>query len=145
MADSPARWHEVTPPPTIDGNADGAMGRQRAVQASAGMSWLSAVALALGVALATALFLAHDPAAIAASVAACGWGLAILALYRFIVIGCDALAWRQLIPAAVRPGLPSLFAVRWIAKSINTLLPVVDPPPAVRSHLPPHTTTGSAR
>jgi putative membrane protein len=89
-----------------------------------GMSWFNALALALGVALAAGLVMAFDPAAIAASVAACGWGLLILAGYRGIVIVCDTMAWRRLIPALQRPAWPSLLATRWMAKSINTLLPV---------------------
>jgi putative membrane protein len=90
----------------------------------AGMNWFNAVALALGIALVAALFIAFDPAAIAASAAACGWGILVVAGWRMVVIGCDALAWRQLIPATRRPAFPRLYVARWIAKSINTLLPV---------------------
>lgn len=53
-----------------------------------------------------------------------GWNLIWLAIYRFVPLTFDAIGWSALFPKHERPGLLLLLWTRWIAESVNTLLPV---------------------
>ena len=55
---------------------------------------------------------------------ALGWWLAPITLYHLLPMYFDAASWRQLFPAANRPGHGSFFWMRWIRESVSTLLPV---------------------
>ena len=55
---------------------------------------------------------------------AMGWWLAPITLYHLLPLYCDSASWRQLFPAANRPGRRSFFWMRWIRESVSTLLPV---------------------
>ena len=79
---------------------------------------------AFGGVLAIALFLKHDLGTIGQSVQAIGWGIAVVALWRFVSIAVAAEAWRRLMPAGHRPGPLALFPARWIGEAVNSLLPV---------------------
>ena len=55
---------------------------------------------------------------------ALGWWLAPITLYHLLPLYFDAASWRELFPAANRPGRLSFFWMRWIRESVSTLLPV---------------------
>jgi len=53
-----------------------------------------------------------------------GWRLAPITLFHLLPLSIDALAWRELLPAASRPGFPAIAWIKWIRESISSLLPV---------------------
>jgi putative membrane protein len=53
-----------------------------------------------------------------------GWWLAPITLYHLLPLYFDAASWRELFPAANRPGRLSFVWMRWIRESVSTLLPV---------------------
>ena len=55
---------------------------------------------------------------------ALGWWLAPITLYHLLPLSFDAASWRELFPAANRPGRLSFLWMRWIRESVSTLLPV---------------------
>ncbi len=79
---------------------------------------------ALGVCLITGLIVWSGAADVLRVVATIGWGALIVSLFRFALLIFDTLSWRAVLDAATRPSIGRLFWVRWIADSINTLLPV---------------------
>ena len=82
------------------------------------------LALAAGIILFVALLVHYGVVQLAAAVAAAGWGLLWVALYRFVTIATDAVGWRALFPGPTRPALGPLLRIRWIGESLNSLLPV---------------------
>lgn len=87
----------------------------------------AAVLLAAGIgglALALWLYLSYDLAEVAAAVAALGWGLAPVCLWRFAPIGLDAAGWRHVFAPERRPPFLACWRLRWISESVNALLPV---------------------
>jgi putative membrane protein len=50
--------------------------------------------------------------------------IAIICLYRVVTLALNARSWQVLLPAAGRPGFATLFRLRWIGESVNSLLPV---------------------
>jgi putative membrane protein len=55
---------------------------------------------------------------------ALGWWLIPITLFHILPLYCDAASWRELFPAARRPGQLSFLWMRWIRESVSTLLPV---------------------
>ena len=53
-----------------------------------------------------------------------GWWLAPITLFHVVPLYFDAVSWRELFPAANRPGRLSFLWMRWIRESVSTLLPV---------------------
>ena len=88
------------------------------------MNRTMAIALALGVCLITGLIVWSGAADVLRVVATIGWGALIVSVFRFALLIFDTLSWRAVLDDATRPSLGRLFWVRWIADSINTLLPV---------------------
>lgn len=88
------------------------------------MKRLIAVLGLAGLALATGLIVWQGAGAVGSAVLAAGWGLAIVIAVEILPLGIDALAWRTLIPAAVRPGVGVALWARWIRQSVGQLLPV---------------------
>ncbi len=82
------------------------------------------LALAVGVVLFVALVIHYGGVSLAAAVAAAGWGLLWVTVYRFLTITTDALGWRALFVGSARPALGALVRIRWIGESVNSLLPV---------------------
>lgn len=82
------------------------------------------IALVLGVCLTTGLIVWSGAADVLRVVATIGWGALIVSGFRFALLIFDTLSWRAVLDGAARPSLGRLFRVRWIADSINTLLPV---------------------
>src|SRR5258708_39743854 len=60
---------------------------------------------------------------VGSAVATAGWAIAGIAAFHFVPILLDTLAWRALLPKAVRPRWQSLFWMRWIGESISNLIP----------------------
>ncbi|CAA6606161.1 conserved membrane hypothetical protein [Rhodospirillaceae bacterium LM-1] len=85
--------------------------------------WLILAGLA-GLAAAIFLIADHGAADILQGVAALGWGLLLVALYRSISLVTAAQAWRLLYPADHRHSLARMSLLRWICESVNSLLPV---------------------
>ncbi|MFQ5953561.1 MAG: flippase-like domain-containing protein [Kiloniellales bacterium] len=88
------------------------------------MKRVAYITWAAGVAGALLLIWYFGYAEVVAAVAACGWGLLWVALYRVFPLAIDALAWGRLFDDRVRPSFISLFWIRWIGESVNSLLPV---------------------
>jgi putative membrane protein len=78
----------------------------------------------LGLTGAVFLVVDHGAADILAGVAALGWGLGLVALYRSVSLISATAAWRHLYPPTSRLGLLQLSRLRWICESVNSLLPV---------------------
>lgn len=89
------------------------------------MGLFSLITLAVGALVVIVLVATFDHAAIASSVAASGWGLAVICFYRVVPVACEAKGWAQLIPGEYRPRYALLLLYRWISKAINTLLPAM--------------------
>jgi putative membrane protein len=85
--------------------------------------WMIATAL-LGLAGAVYLVADHGAVDILAGVAALGWGLALVVLYRAVSLCTAAAAWRLLYPGEERMTLSRMSLNRWICESVNSLLPV---------------------
>lgn len=79
---------------------------------------------AAGIIGALALIWYFDPGEVAGAVAAGGWGLLWVALFRVFPLAIDAVAWGRLFADHVRPSFLQLFWIRWIGESVNSLLPV---------------------
>jgi putative membrane protein len=82
------------------------------------------IGLALGCALAVALFATQDLRSILGATRLVGPGFALVIAARFVAIALIALGWRQLFAAAERPSLRALLLARWVGEAVNTLLPV---------------------
>jgi putative membrane protein len=82
------------------------------------------VAAFLGFLLVVFLIIHSGAAEVASAMLALGWWLAPITLYHLLPMYFDAASWRQLFPAANRPGHGSFLWMRWIRESVSTLLPV---------------------
>lgn len=81
--------------------------------------------LALGLVLFLGLLIYQGAAEILATVASAGWGLVLIGLLHALPLWATAVAWRTVILLdRPKPSVFSLFWMRWIADSINALLPV---------------------
>src|SRR4029077_7112363 len=76
-----------------------------------------------GAGLFTILLVRQGGMSVGNAVATAGWAIAGIAAFHFVPILLDGLAWRVLLPKAVRPGWQSLFWMRWIGESISNLIP----------------------
>lgn len=85
------------------------------------MTRTAATLLALGAAVFVALLAWQGAGAVAATLAAAGWGLALVAAFHLLPLGVDAAA------IAVLVAKPASFAdalrARWAGESVNSLLP----------------------
>jgi putative membrane protein len=82
------------------------------------------VAAFLGFLLVVFLIIHSGAAEVASAMLALGWWLVPITLYHLLPMYFDAASWRQLFPAANRPGRGSFLWMRWIRESVSTLLPV---------------------
>ena len=82
------------------------------------------LALLAGLALAVLLFAQSDMTEVLAAVAAAGWGVVWIALYRFLPLALDAIGWRILVEPHERPSAAAFLRIRWVGEAVNTLLPV---------------------
>ncbi len=77
-----------------------------------------------GLALFTALIAWYGIAEIADALLAMGWTVLLVAVFRLALLTFDLLSWRVLLARYARPSFARLFWIRWVADSVNTLLPV---------------------
>ncbi len=78
----------------------------------------------LGLALFTALIAWFGAAEITDALLVIGWGILAVSLFRLALLTFDLLSWRVLLDSGNRRSFARLFWIRWVADSINTLLPV---------------------
>src|SRR5260370_27208532 len=70
------------------------------------------------------LIIASGAADVAHSMLAIGWWLIPITLFHLVPLTLSALSWRELLPPPSRPHVITIFWIRWIRESINSLLPV---------------------
>src|ERR1700730_293523 len=70
------------------------------------------------------LIIASGAADVAHSMLVIGWWLLPITLFHLVPLTLSALSWRELLPPPTRPPVITLFWIRWIRESINSLLPV---------------------
>lgn len=78
---------------------------------------------ALGVGLLAAVLAFQDLAAIGGMMYQAGAGILLVALWHFLPLAADTVAWLVLLPRDRRPALVLALRLRWIGQSINSLLP----------------------
>ncbi len=88
------------------------------------MKWGMLLSLAVGGAVFTALIVWYGAADILAAATTIGWGIVWVSLFRFAILIFDTFSWQVLLPVPGRESLGRLFWIRWIADSVNALLPV---------------------
>ncbi|MFP3943305.1 MAG: lysylphosphatidylglycerol synthase domain-containing protein [Alphaproteobacteria bacterium] len=82
-------------------------------------------AFALGLSLAVGLVLYYDAGRIFALVGNLGWAIGVIVLVHAVPVAATMLAWRSLLlPFGIRQPAALLFWARWVADSVNQLLPV---------------------
>ena len=82
------------------------------------------IALLLGLALFTALIVKEGAGQIAAALAVAGWGLLVVAVFHFVPLSIDSIAWAMLFSRSRRPAFGKLLWARWIADAASSMLPV---------------------
>lgn len=82
-------------------------------------------ALFVGVALFVAVIARQGMLEVGAALAVAGPGLLVVALFHLMPLLGDALGWRALLAPAVRPGVGVMVLARWVAESVNGLLPAL--------------------
>lgn len=86
---------------------------------------LTYVAGLVGLALFTALIGYQGVGDVAAIVASAGAGIAVITIFHLTTLVAHSIAWQRLLPASPPIRIRTLLWARWIAESINDLLPVV--------------------
>ena len=84
----------------------------------------SALAVLAGLSVTTYLFVATGPAVVIGLLFDASYGVAVVIAFHVSQILFDALAWRALLGAVVRPRLRIFMVLRWIREATNNLLPV---------------------
>jgi putative membrane protein len=83
------------------------------------------VAAALGLSLFVALIAYHGVGQVAAAVAVAGWGVILVSAAHAGPLLANAVGWRRLLANPHRVPLAAVVWSRWIAESVNGLLPVM--------------------
>jgi putative membrane protein len=83
------------------------------------------IGLAAGIAIFVFIMASHDLRAVMEALAGAGWRLAWVILWRVLSIFASAAGWRSLFRRQGRPFYLLLVLGRWIAESINHLLPAL--------------------
>lgn len=86
---------------------------------------LASAGLASGLALLTALVVYVGTGELARTLASAGAGLLWVSLFHVVPITASALGWYAVIAPVERPCLRTMIWARWIAESINQLLPAL--------------------
>ena len=81
------------------------------------------VLLSAGLALFVWLIADHGAANVFAATAAAGWGVAAVTAFHLLPMLGDTLAWRIMMVPARRLSTAEALRIRWIAESVNNLLP----------------------
>lgn len=82
------------------------------------------ILLLAGLALFTALIAWQGYREVAGTLTQVGWGIVPVALWHVVPMGLDATGWYCVLPPGRRPPWRELVRLRWLAESINGLLPV---------------------
>jgi putative membrane protein len=82
------------------------------------------IAALSGLSLVVYVIIASGAAQVAHTMLLIGWWLLPIALLHLLPLSFSALSWRELLHAVSRPDTASIFRIRWIRESINSLLPV---------------------
>ncbi|MDX8411795.1 MAG: flippase-like domain-containing protein [Mariprofundaceae bacterium] len=83
------------------------------------------LALLAGLAMFTGLIAYHGFAEVGGALAVAGWGLVLIALFHVVPIMLNTMSWRALLKhGSVHAPMGFMLWARWIAESINALLPV---------------------
>lgn len=88
------------------------------------MKLFTILAVVAGLALFGYLLAHFGVAEVFAGVAAAGWGVLWVTLYRFVTMAAHGAGWRALFPAGAAPTFVQWFRARWAGEAINSLLPV---------------------
>lgn len=86
-----------------------------------GWVWL---ALALGVSVFAGLIVHEGADEVLAAFGAIGWGIAAVVAWQVGIVAVNAVGWGVLIPRATRPPPAAVLWMRWLAQSVNQMLPV---------------------
>jgi putative membrane protein len=84
---------------------------------------LTHLLLLAGLALLVGILVRYDLPDIAAAFTAAGWGVAAVAAFHVVPLVVDAVAWQVLILPPDRLSLAAAVRLRWMAESVNALLP----------------------
>jgi putative membrane protein len=84
----------------------------------------TAIGLAVGVGLLVYVLRKYHVTQVLAAVAAAGWGIVWISLFRFVTLASDSAGWRELWLPKRKPRFAALLVFRWIGESVNNLLPV---------------------
>lgn len=88
------------------------------------MKLITILALLVGLALFAYLLVHFGALEVFTGVAAAGWGVLWVSLYRFVTIFAHGMGWRALFPREARPAFWIWFRARWAGEAVNSLLPV---------------------
>jgi putative membrane protein len=90
------------------------------------MRMLTLIGLFAGIALLAFLAWTYRGPALVSAFATSALPVACASAYRAVPLALYTVSWQALLPAGAgaRPGFPTLFRMRWIGESINSLLPV---------------------
>ncbi len=83
----------------------------------------SFVLLAGGIALFVGLIVEQGIVDVYRATAVAGWGVLAAAMFHLVPVFCDTMAWRNVMPAGRKLPFAAVARLRWIAESVNTLLP----------------------
>jgi putative membrane protein len=86
---------------------------------------LASGGLAVGVSLFTAIVVWLGAGEIARTLAVAGRGLAWVALFHLVPLAASALGWWALLAGPARPRFTTALVARWVAESVNQLLPAL--------------------
>jgi len=81
--------------------------------------------LVVGIGLFTGLVVYHGVGDLYAALAGAGAGILLIAAVHALPLALDAAGWRAVLPPAERPAAGRFVVGRWLAVSINTLLPAM--------------------
>jgi putative membrane protein len=95
-----------------------------ATRAKHAAGWITAAGLAIGAIFLFYVLRKYHFNEVLAAVAAAGWGIVLISVFRFVTIATDAAGWRELWLPAKKPGNSLLLVYRWIGEAVNSLLPV---------------------
>src|SRR5262249_59590047 len=92
----------------------------------------------------TALLAAHGASEVVAALRTAGAGLLCVAIYHLFPLLADALGWRRLLPAELRPRGRTMLRARWIGESVHGLPPLLPVGGHIAEAGPPARTRGRA-
>ena len=77
-----------------------------------------------GIALLISLVVYQGVGKVGAALAHSGWGIVAMCAFQLVPFSASVVCWQRLFPKGSRLPLPTLFWMRWVGVSVNSLLPV---------------------